>query len=155
MSPPTKLAWWLKLANPLFATLIRLGRPVGTQRLLLVPGRKSGKLHETPVALLSVGGQRYIVSMPWAGWVRNARISGWGILKLGKQTERVRLTELDLEERVPIVRAFPAQLPRGVGFFQLPPDPEAFAKAAPQLVAFRVDSLSGSESSMLTLKGLR
>ncbi len=38
-----------------------------------------------------------------------------------------------------MVRAFPVQVPHGVRFFDLPPDPEAFERAAPQLAAFRLD----------------
>jgi hypothetical protein len=48
---------------------------LGTQYILTVPGRTSGKLYSTPVSLLTVDGQRYIVSLPWTGWVKNARVA--------------------------------------------------------------------------------
>lgn len=136
---PTRLPWWLKLTNPVFTALIRLGVPIGTQRILSVPGRESGKLYSTPVTLLSVDGRRYIVSFPWTGWVRNARASGSGTLARGRSEERVALRDVDGQERVRVVREFPVQAPRGVRFFQLPADPDAFEAAADLLAVIRVD----------------
>ena len=143
MALPSTLPWWLKLANPVFKTLIRLGVPVGTQHVLAVPGRKSGRLYSTPVSLVTVDRRRYIVSLPFTGWVKNARVVGWGTLARGRRIERVRLVEVDGDERVRVARAFPVQVPRGVGFFQLPADPDAFAAAAPELAVFRADPTTG------------
>jgi hypothetical protein len=50
------------------------------------------------------------------------------------------------EERVPVLREFPRQVPYGVQFFvtvgavRLPADPEALAAAAPRLTVFRIDA---------------
>jgi hypothetical protein len=139
MSEPTSLPGWLKIANPIFMTLIRLGVPVGTQHVLTVRGRKTGKRYSTPVSLVTVEGRRYICSFPWTGWVKNARVVREGELVRGRKRERVILTELPPEERAPILREFPIQVPHGVQFFRLPPDPEAFAQAAPRLAVVRVD----------------
>jgi hypothetical protein len=140
MTVPTKLPWWLKVTNPIFMTLLRLGVPIGTQHVLTVRGRKTGKLYSTPVSLVTVNGQRYICTLPWTGWAKNARVVGEGILTRGRVRERVALVELPAEERAPILREFPLQVPHGVQFFQLPPDPEAFAAAAPSLAVFRIDA---------------
>ena len=141
MSEPTSLPGWLKIANPIFMTLIRLGVPVGTQHVLTIRGRKTGKRYSTPVSLVTVHGHRYLCSFPWTGWVKNARVVREAELLRGRRRERVILTELPPEERAPILREFPIQVPHGVRFFQLPPDPEAFAAAAPRLAVFRVDPL--------------
>jgi hypothetical protein len=59
----------------------------------------------------------------------------------------VQLLALDLEERRPILRQFPVQVPAGVRFFvqvgvvQPPAGPAAFAEAAPVLAVFRVEPL--------------
>ena len=147
MSEPTSLPGWLKLANPIFMTLIRLGVPIGTQHVLTVRGRKTGKRYSTPVSLVTVDGRRYICTLPWTGWAKNARVVGQGELARGRRRERVLLSELPLEQRARILREFPVQVPHGVQFFQLPPDPEAFARAAPRLAVFRVDPLPGAPGS--------
>src|SRR5262249_47054884 len=117
-------------------------------RVLSVPGRRSGQLRTTPVAPLLVDGQRYIIGgLSGADWVKNARAAGWGILAHGRTKERIALIELPAEQRAPILRAFPSQVPGGVSFFQhlygLPKDraalPEAFAALATQCTVFRVE----------------
>jgi hypothetical protein len=84
-----------------------------------------------------------------ADWVKNARAAGWGILRHGRKQERIALVELPVEERAPILRAFPVLVPGGVSFFRrlyaLPDDPAAlpgaFAALAPRCVVFRVETL--------------
>jgi len=74
-----KLPTWLKPANRVIVALQRLGIAIGTMHVLSVVGRKSGKLHSTPVWPLTVGGQRYIIGgLAEADWVKNARAAGWG-----------------------------------------------------------------------------
>jgi deazaflavin-dependent oxidoreductase (nitroreductase family) len=130
--------------------LQRLGLSIGTIHVLSVPGRRSGKLRTTPVSLMTVGGQRYIIGgAAQADWVKNAQASGWGILAYGRKTERVALAELPIEERPAILREFPRLVPHGVPYFQrvygLPKDPallpHAFAKLAPNSPVFRVEPL--------------
>jgi len=137
------LPWWLKPANRLVMALNRMGLVVGTQHILSIPGRKTGKMRSTPVSLLTVDGRRYIVTGFDTNWVKNARASGWGILSRGRKKERVVLVELPVEERPPILREFPRQVPGGVQYFErilgLPNDPEAFAAAASRCPVFRVD----------------
>jgi hypothetical protein len=58
MPDEVKLPRWLKPANHVIITLQHLGLAIGTMRLLSVPGRKSGKLHTTPVSPLTVDGRR-------------------------------------------------------------------------------------------------
>jgi hypothetical protein len=140
------LPGWLKPLNRVIVFLqARLGIAFLTFHLLSVPGRRTGKLRTTPVSPLSVDGRRYIVSLGQTEWVRNARAAGWGILARGRRQQRVRLVELPVEERVPILRRFPVEIPGGVRFFvqvgavQPPADPDAFAAAAPGLAVFRID----------------
>ena len=146
MSNHTKLPWWLKPANRIIIALYRLGWAFGTWYVLSVPGRKTGKLRSTPVSMLVVDGRRYIVTGFETNWVKNARAAGWGFLTRGGKKERVALVELPVEERPPILREFPRQVPHGVEYFErllgLPNDPEAFAEAAPHCPVFRVDNVS-------------
>ena len=144
MTKEVKLPGWLKLFNPVIIVLQRLGVAVGTMRLLSVPGRKSGKLRTTPVSPLTVDGKRYIVAgLEESDWVKNVRTSGWAILARGRKQERVILVELSPEERAPILRAFPREVPHGIQFFQhlygVTGDPEEFAALAPLCPMFRVE----------------
>ncbi len=150
-----KLPGWLKPFNRVIITLQRLGLAIDTMRVLSVPGRKSGELRTTPVSPLTVNGQRYIVGgLVDADWVKNARAAGWGILARGRKRERVALIELPTEERAPILRAFPREVPHGVQFFQqlyhLPKDPaalpDAFAALASHCTVFRVEPLAAADA---------
>jgi hypothetical protein len=146
MSNHAKLPWWLKPANRIIIALYRLGWAFGTWYVLSVPGRKTGKLRSTPVSVLVVDGRRYIVTGFETNWVKNTRAVGWGFLTRGGKKERVALVELPVEERPPILREFPRQVPHGVEYFErllgLPNDPEAFVEAAPRCPVFRVDNES-------------
>lgn len=144
-----RLPRWLKLANPVITALQRLGLVIGTMRLLSVPGRKSGKLRTTPVSPLAVDGHRYIVAgLERADWVKNARAAGWGILARGRKQERVKLVELPVDERAPILREFPRKVPHGVQFFQhlygVSGDSEEFAALAPKCPVFRVEEIEAA-----------
>jgi hypothetical protein len=150
MANQPSLPRWLKPANRLIIFLQRQGLSIGTMHVLSVPGRKSGQMRTTPVSLLTVNGQRYIVGgMINADWAKNARAAGWGILAYGRKQERVVLTELPEAERVPILRAFPKLVPHGVQFFQrlygLPKDPtalpDAFAGLASRCTVFQISPL--------------
>jgi deazaflavin-dependent oxidoreductase (nitroreductase family) len=146
VSEEVKLPRWLKVANPVIVALQRLGLAIGTMRLLSVPGRKSGKLRTTPVSPLSVDGRHYIVAgHEGSDWVRNARAAGWGILARGREQERVTLLELPVEERAPILREFPREVPHGVQFFRhlygVSGEPEEFAALAPRCPVFRVEGV--------------
>ena len=136
---------WLKPANKILMVFLRLGVPIGTQRILTIPGRKTGKLYSTPVALLTVAGTRYICTLGESNWVKNARASNVGTITRGRTEERIGLVELPVEERAPILREFPRQVRGGVQFFEsmlgIPNDPEAIAAAAPQCPVFRITSL--------------
>jgi hypothetical protein len=136
---------WLPWANRLVGALQRLGARTGTIHLLSVPGRVSGRMHKTPVSLLTVNGKRYIVGgLENADWVRNARAAGWGVLYYGRIEEPISLVELPAAERESILRQFPRLVPHGVPFFTrlygVGADPEAFAALADRCPVFRVES---------------
>src|SRR5438874_9034189 len=123
----------------------------GTWYILSIPGRKTGKMRSIPVSVLRVNGQRYVVTGFETQWVKNARKVGRGILARGRKKEQVVLVELPVEERPPILREFPRQVPHGVPFFEkllnLPGDPETLAAAATRCPVFRLDGLLQNEQS--------
>ena len=136
---------WLKFANRLIVAFNRLGLSFGTWYILSIPGRKTGKLRSTPVSVLHINGQRYVVTGFETNWVKNARKVGKGMLSRGRKKEQVALVELPVAERPPILREFPRQVPHGVQYFEkflnIPGDPEALAAAAPHCPVFRLDVL--------------
>jgi hypothetical protein len=139
------LPGWLKFANKIVKALHRLGVRPGTIHVLAVPGRVSGVMRSTPVSPLTVVGERYVVSpAPQSDWVRNADAAGWGELTYGRSKHRVRLTRV-VDERLKeeVLRAFPREVPQGVGFFvrvgaTAGPTPDDFAAAAPKCAVFHL-----------------
>jgi deazaflavin-dependent oxidoreductase (nitroreductase family) len=131
---------WLVRLN---IVMLRLGVPVGSQRVLSVVGRKSGLLRHTPVSLVTIGDRRYIVAaVSGVDWVKNARAAGVGLLRRGKRREEVRLVELPVDQRPPVLREFLRQVPGGVKFFGVSSDPEVLAASAAEYPVFRLVSTS-------------
>ena len=106
---------WLRLVNPLLLAARRLG--LGWTRelpVLVLPGRRTGKLRRTPVSVLDLDGHRYLLAgFPGADWAANARAAGVGILSVGRRDERVRLVELSPDDAEPVLRAWPVRIPQG------------------------------------------
>ncbi len=104
--------------NPLVAWLTRRGLSVRGSRVLEVPGRKSGLVRTTPVNLLSLGNDRYLVApRGTTEWVRNVRVAGGCTLRLGRKAEAVQLTELADTDKPEILRAYLKLWKREVGQF--------------------------------------
>jgi deazaflavin-dependent oxidoreductase (nitroreductase family) len=111
--------WFTKnVFNRLLNVLMGLGFSVLGSRVLEVPGRTSGEPRRTPVNLLSFEGQRYLVAPRGeTQWVRNLRASGGGRLLLGRRAEEFTATEVDDEQKVPILRAYLKRWKAEVGVF--------------------------------------
>jgi deazaflavin-dependent oxidoreductase (nitroreductase family) len=146
MAPPTgKLPGWLPFVNRIVRGLARLGLPLGTVRVLTVPGRRSGAPRPTPVSPLTVDGRRYVVAgLPECDWARNVRAAGRGDLSVGRRRVPVKLTEvIDPVRRGAVMRAFPTEVPSGVSFFVrlglvTKADPDEFAAAADRVAVFEI-----------------
>jgi hypothetical protein len=138
MAHAKPLPWWSRPASRFNTWLLRLGLRIGTQHVLSVPGRKTGRMRSTPVSLVTLENTRYVVSGEGLAWVANARAAGWGELLRAGRRERIRLTELPVDERRRVLRAFWHQVPHGrpfiARFFGLPADagPDDF-EAGPAL----------------------
>lgn len=144
--PEAALPGWLLPVSRLNVLLLRLGLPIGTQHVLTVPGRKTGRPRSTPVSVVTVDGIRYIVSGENLSWAKNARAAGRAVVSRGRNRENVVLTEIPANKRGPILRAFWHQVRGGRRFvarlFGLPEDATAddFERAAPRCPVFRIDS---------------
>lgn len=94
--------------NATVAWLTRHGVSVLGSRVLTVRGRKSGEPRSTPVNLLPLDGDRYLVSPRGeTQWVRNFRAADFtGQLRVGRRTETFRAVELTDDEKVRVLRAY-------------------------------------------------
>ena len=120
--------------------LLRRGLRLGSQHLLSVPGRSSGRPRSTPISLATVDGGRYIVAaFPGAAWVANVRAAGKGTLSRGGRSETVRLVEIPVDAREPVLRAFLEQVRGGVRFFGSQ-TPDEVVAGADRYPVFRVES---------------
>jgi deazaflavin-dependent oxidoreductase (nitroreductase family) len=133
--------------NRAVAGLTRLGVSVWGSRVLEVRGRTSGEWRQTPVNLLTIDGQRYLVSpRGHSQWVRNMRVSGGGRLRIGPRSEAFTATELLEDElKVPVLRAYLKRWKAEVGVFfdGVGPDSpeEQLRAAAPKHPIFRLESM--------------
>jgi deazaflavin-dependent oxidoreductase (nitroreductase family) len=97
---------------------MRLGISLLGSRVLEVRGRTSGQPRRTPVNLLSVDGEHYLVAPRGeTQWVRNLRASGQGRLLLGKRGEDFNAVELADEQKPPVLRAYLKRWKFEVGAF--------------------------------------
>ena len=132
---PTPPPSWIVRLN---VAALRSGLRVGSQHLLSVRGRSSGQVRTTPVSIATVQGERYIVAaFSDANWVKNVQAAGEGTITRGRRTEPVRLVELPVEARGPVLRAFLEQVRGGVRFFGGQSADEVVA-AAERYPVFRV-----------------
>jgi deazaflavin-dependent oxidoreductase (nitroreductase family) len=87
--------------------LAKLGISLMGSRELAVRGRKSGEWRTTPVNLMTVDGQRYLVApRGHTQWVRNIRVAGGGELRLGRRVEPIVVEELADADKPPVLREY-------------------------------------------------
>jgi deazaflavin-dependent oxidoreductase (nitroreductase family) len=105
--------------NKAVAGATRMGISLMGSRVLEVKGRKSGQWRSTPVNLLTVDGQQYLVAPRGnTQWVRNLRAAnGEGELRIGRKTERFTATEIGDDAKPAILRAYLKKWKFEVGVF--------------------------------------
>lgn len=86
---------------------LRLGRDIDGLHVLEVRGRRTGRRRRTPVKVLQVDGQRYLVSLGGSsGWVCNLRASQRARLRFGRRVEDVVGVEIPDQDKPPVARAY-------------------------------------------------
>ena len=128
--------------NRVFGFLVGLGLSPSYNYLLEVRGRQSGKLYSTPVNLLEVNGNQYLVAPRGrTQWVQNAEVVGEVTLKKRGTRLRFRLRALHDSEKPEILKSYLTHYGGAVQrFFPVPPGAplEAFAKIASGYPAFEL-----------------
>ncbi len=118
---------------------------------LEVRGRKSGRLISLPLVMVTVEGERYLVSMlgTEAGWVQNAKAAGGDVTLRHGRSENVHLEEVPANRRAPILKLYLQRAPGARG--HLPIDKDAplseFERVAAQFPVFPVVPQSVGEGS--------
>lgn len=136
--------WIAHILNSFWAVVHSLGVAPNYLATLDVVGRKSGKVISLPVVIAIVDGQRYLVSMLGddVQWVHNVRAAnGAAVLRSGNR-EEVRLEEVPVDKRAPILKAYVQRAPGARPHVPVSKDaPVAeFEKIAATYPAFRIVS---------------
>ena len=108
---------------------------------LEVRGRRTGTVTRFPLGMADVGGQCYVVSMLCeCNWVRNVRADGGRATLRRRRARPVRLVEVPVDERAPVIRRYVGRVPGGRP--HIPVDRhepvEAFESIAARYPVFRV-----------------
>ena len=108
---------------------------------LEVRGRRTGRVTRFPLGMADVGGQWYLVSMLGeCNWVRNVRAASGRATLRRLRARPIRLVELPVDERAPVIRRYVERVPGGRP--HIPADRhepvEAFEAIASNYPVFRV-----------------
>ena len=112
---------------------------------LEVVGRKSGKMISFPLAMTVMNGERYLVSMlgDEANWVKNIKATGGKARLVHGISEQVLLTEVDVSQRAPILKAYLQLAPGARPHIPISKDAlvEEFEKISSKFPVFRVETI--------------
>ncbi|AZM63692.1 MULTISPECIES: nitroreductase family deazaflavin-dependent oxidoreductase [unclassified Streptomyces] len=139
-----KPGWFTNnVINRLVAWLTRRGLSVWGSRVLAVRGRKSGQWRTTPVNVLTIDGERYLVApRGHVQWTHNMRAAGGGELRLGKHAEVFTATEVADDDKPPLLRAYLKRWKAEVGIFFKGVGPDSsdadLRRIAPDHPVFRI-----------------
>lgn len=100
--------WLATILNQGFAAIHALGLAPSYMVTLEVPGRRSGRMTRLPLVVATVAGERYLVSMLGAdvNWVHNVEAAGHRATLVHGRREDVRLEEVAVGRRAPILKAY-------------------------------------------------
>ncbi|WOF23274.1 nitroreductase/quinone reductase family protein [Microbacterium betulae] len=108
---------------------------------LEVVGRRTGTLRRVPLGMARHEGRWYLVSMLGeCAWVRNVRAAdGRAAIKRGRRRP-VRLVEVRVESRAPIIKAYLQKVPGARPHIRADPDApvEDIAASAPRVPVFAI-----------------
>lgn len=131
-----------RTVNRAWAAVYGLGIAPNYLVTLEVTGRRSGRPIAFPLVMAVADGERYLVSMfgTDVAWVRNLRAADFRAVLRHGRTERVRLEEIAVEKRAPILKAYLKRAPGARAHVPVDKDAplEKFEAIAAQIPVFRV-----------------
>lgn len=132
--------------NRCWAVLHARGIAPGYLVTLEVLGRRTGRPISFPLVMAAIDRERYLVSMLGAdaAWVGNVRAAGGRALLRHGREEEVRLEEVAVEERAPVLKAYLKRAPGARPHIPVSKDAPIgdFAAIAAEFPVFRVRTLS-------------
>jgi deazaflavin-dependent oxidoreductase (nitroreductase family) len=135
---------WLKPLNTALLLIHRFGG-MPSLHVLTVTGRATGRPRSTPVTVVTVNNNRYLLEgFPGADWAANVRAAdGRAQLSVGHRIEHVDLIELDPADALVVLRHWPRQAATGARIMRdagIIDDitPDAFADLAGRFTAFGI-----------------
>jgi deazaflavin-dependent oxidoreductase (nitroreductase family) len=131
-----------RIFNRIFGVLVGLGFGLRHNYLLQVRGRRTGRVHSTPVNVLEVDGRRWLVAgRGRTQWVRNAEAAGEVVLRKGWRRQRVRVRPVADADKPRILGAYLDRFRLTVQrYFPFPAGspPTAFARVADRYPVFEL-----------------
>ncbi len=139
-----------RVINAGWAAVHSLGIAPNALVTLVVRGARTGRAMSFPLAMVTLDGERYVVSMlgNQAAWVRNVRAAdGYALLRHGK-TEKVRLVLLPVDQRPRILKLYLQRAPGARPHIPVDKDAplDAFAAIAADFPVFHVLSADAAEA---------
>jgi deazaflavin-dependent oxidoreductase (nitroreductase family) len=117
LTPATRMINWLS------AGLIKAGIAASYAYILTVRGRTTGRFHSTPVDVITVGQDRWLVGAYGpSNWTRNARAAGEVTLRRGRRSQRYTVSEPDPRDAVPVLREYITRIRVTRPYFDAAPD---------------------------------
>ncbi len=136
---PNRIA---SVINRWSAALYALGIAPNYLVALDVVGRRSGRVLSLPMVMAVVGEERYLVSMLGneVSWVRNMKAAGGNVTLRHGRREEVRLEEVAVDRRAPILKAYLKRAPGARPHIPIHKDASLsqFEQVASQFPVFRV-----------------
>lgn len=132
-----------RVGNVVISGAVSLGIAPSHYVLLSIRGRRSGLERTIPIRLMKHDGQEWFVA-PYGvrDWVHNARAAGEAVVRRGRRSRRVRLTEVSAAVAAPVLAAYVRKEPVTRPFFDAKVgDPvSAFEAEADRHPVFKVEN---------------
>lgn len=98
--------------------LVRLRIGPKGNHLLTTRGRRTGRPHTTPVTIVDLDCERWLVA-PYGvvGWVHNARATGAVTLSRGRTSQDFSVSEVDAKRSAPVLKRYVAIAPIVLPYF--------------------------------------
>lgn len=137
-----------RVGNVVISRAVSLGIAPSYYVLLSIRGRRSGAERTIPIRLMRHDGQEWLVA-PYGvrDWVRNARAAGSAVVRRGRRSRQVSLTEVSAAVAAPVLAAYARKEPVTRPFFDARVgDPvSAFEAEADRHPVFQVANLQVSD----------
>jgi deazaflavin-dependent oxidoreductase (nitroreductase family) len=123
-APAARVPLHVRLFSGILKAVVAAGVPMGYNGLITIRGRTSGQPRTAAVAIIPIGGSRWVWS-PWGDvhWVKNLRAAGRATITVRRTEEEVTARELDAAQRVEFFRdvfaPFVRKIPFGVWFVRI------------------------------------